>query len=50
MVALPRLQLPTCPHHPPYLPPTGPPPIDSIRDITGAEKTSYISEKPVAFK
>ena len=29
---------PTRPHHPPHPPPTRPPPIDSIRDITGAEK------------
>ena len=36
MVALARLRLPTFPR----LPPTPlPPPIDSIRDITGTEKT-----------
>ena len=35
MVALARLRLPTLPR----LPPTRPPPIDSIRDITGTEKT-----------
>ena len=35
MGALPRLRLPTRPHHPP---PTRPPPIESIRDITGTEK------------
>ena len=34
MGALPRLRLPTRPHHPPR-----PPPIESIRDITGFEKT-----------
>ena len=52
MGALPRLRLPTCPHRPPHPPPTGPPhppptrppPIESIRDITGAEK------KPAASK
>ena len=37
---------PTRPHHPPHPPPTHPPPIESIRDITGAEinhqKTSSI--------
>ena len=46
MGALPRLWLPTRPHHPPQPPPTRPPqppptrppPIDSIRDITGNEK------------
>ena len=38
MGALPRLRLPTRPHHPPHPPPTRPPPIESIRDITGAEK------------
>ena len=38
MGALPRLLLPTRPHHPPQFPPTRPPPIESIRDITGAEK------------
>ena len=37
---------PTRPHRPPHPPPTRPPPIDSIRDITGAEKPS---EKPAAF-
>ena len=36
MGALPRLQLPT-----------HPPPIDSIRDITGTEENS---KKPAAFK
>ena len=39
MGALPRLWLPTHPHHPPHPPPTCPPPIESIRDITGAEKS-----------
>ena len=39
MGALPRLRLPTRPHRPP--------PIDSIRDITGTEKNS---QKPAAFK
>ena len=34
MGALPRLRLPTRPHPPS----THPPPIESIRDITGAEK------------
>ena len=38
MGALPHLQLPTRPHHPPQPPPTHPPSIESIRDITGAEK------------
>ena len=38
MGALPRLWFPTHPHHPPHPPPTRPPPIESIRDITGAEK------------
>ena len=46
MGALPRLRLPTRPHHPPHpppthptpLPPAHPPPIESIRDITGTEK------------
>ena len=38
MGALPRLRLPTRPHHPPHPPPTIPPPIESIRDITGFEK------------
>ena len=38
MGALPRLRLPTRPHRPPHPPPTHPPPIESIRDITGAEK------------
>ena len=46
MGALPRLRLPTRPHCPPH-PPTRPPPIDSIRDITGTEKNS---QKPAAFK
>ena len=32
------LRLPTLPHHPPHPPPTRPPPIESIRDITGTEK------------
>ena len=36
--SLPRLRLPTRPHHSPHPPPTHPPPIESIRDITGAEK------------
>ena len=39
MGALPRLWLPTCPHHPPHPPPTRPTPIESIRDITGTEKS-----------
>ena len=39
MFALPRLRLPTCPHHPPHPPPTHPPPIDSMRVITEAEKS-----------
>ena len=43
MGALPRLRLPTRPH----CPPTCPPPIDSIRDIT---ETKKMSEKPAAFK
>ena len=30
---------PSAPHHPPHPPPTRPAPIDSIRDITGPEKT-----------
>ena len=38
MLALPRLQLPTHPPQPSHHPPTHPPPIDSIHDITGAEK------------
>ena len=38
MGALPRLRLPTRSHHPPHPPPTRPPPIESIRDITGTEK------------
>ena len=38
MGALPRLRLPTRPHRPPHPPPTRPPPIESIRDITGTEK------------
>ena len=46
MGALTRLQLPTLPHHPPQPPFARPPPIDSIRDITGTEenhpKTSSI--------
>ena len=51
MGALPRLQLPTHPPPPPtqppptrptHPPPTCPPPLESIRDITGAEKTSSI--------
>ena len=46
MVALARLQLPTCPRLP--LPPQARPlPIDSIRDITGSEK---LSKKSAAFK
>ena len=36
MGALPHLRLLTRPHRPP---PTRPPPIESICDITGAEKT-----------
>ena len=38
MGALPRLRLPTRPQRPPHPPPTCPPPIESICDITGAEK------------
>ena len=38
--------LPSAPHPPPP-PPIRPPPIDSIRDITGTEKLSL---KPVAFE
>ena len=40
MGALTRLRLPTCPHPPPARPPlpARPPPIDSIRDITGTEE------------
>ena len=38
MGALPRLWLPTRPHRPSHPPPIHPPPIESIRDITGAEK------------
>ena len=38
MSALPRLWLPTRPQRLPHPPPTHPPPIDSIRDITGTEK------------
>ena len=38
MGALPRLRLPTRPHRPPHPPPIRPPPIESIRDITGFEK------------
>ena len=41
---------PSAPHPPPPLPqppPTHPPPIESIRDITGAEKTI---KKPAALK
>ena len=48
MGALPRLRLPTRPHHPPHPPPTRPPPIESIRDITGTEKK--LSQKPAVFK
>ena len=48
MGALPRLRLPTRPHRPPHPPPTRPPPIESIRDITGFEKK--LSEKPAGFK
>ena len=44
MGALPRLWLPT---HLPHPLPTHPPPIESIRDITGAEKTI---KKPAALK
>ena len=40
MGALPRLWLPTHPHRPP--------PIESIRDITGTEKK--LSQKLAAFK
>ena len=38
MGALPRLRLPTRPDRPPHPPPIRPPPIESIRDITGFEK------------
>ena len=38
MGALPRLRPPTRPHHPTHPPPTRSPPMESIRDITGAEK------------
>ena len=48
MGALPRLRLPTRPHHPLHPPPTRPPPIESIRDITGTEKK--LSQKPAVFK
>ena len=44
MGALPRLRLPARPHHPP----TRPPPIESIREITGTEKK--LPQKPAAFK
>ena len=37
MFALPRLRLPTCPHHPPH--PPHPPPIVSMRVITEVEKS-----------
>ena len=47
MVALSCLRLPTHPHPTPSIRPPTPPPIDSIRHITGAEK---LSEKPAAFK
>ena len=47
MGALPRLRLPTRPHRPPHPPPTRPPPIESIRDITGTEKTA---SKTSSFK
>ena len=40
--------LPLAPHLP-YSPPIRPTPIDSIRDITGAEK-SYLKNQPAAFK
>ena len=49
MGALPRLRLLTRPHYPPHPPPTSPPPIESIRDITGAEKKLRI-KKPAASK
>ena len=39
MGALTCLRLPTHSYRPPHPPPTRPPPIDSIRDITGTEKT-----------
>ena len=48
MGALPRLRLPTRPHRPPHPPPTRPPPIESIRDITGTEKK--LPQKPAALK
>ena len=38
MGALPRLRLPTHSRRPPHPLPTHPSPIESIRDITGAEK------------
>ena len=44
--ALPRLRLPTRPHHP-FHPPTCPPPIDSIHVIAEVEKPS---QKPGAYK
>ena len=40
MFALPRLRLPTRPHHPPHPPLTRPPPIDSIRVITEGKKNN----------
>ena len=46
MGALPRLQLPTRPHRPPHPLPTRPPPIESIRDITGAEKNIKNQQHP----
>ena len=48
MGALPRLRLPTRPLRPPHPPPTRPPPIESIRDITGTEKK--LPQKPAALK
>ena len=47
MFALPRLRLPTRPHHPTHPPPTRPP-IDSIRVITEVEKKP--PQKPGAYK
>ena len=44
MFALAHLRLPTHPRLPLL---ARPPPIDSIRDITGSEK---LSKKPAAFK
>ena len=48
MGALTRLRLPTRPQRPPHPPPTRPPPIESIRDITGTEKKT--ASKTSSFK